>query len=83
MPLEEKCLYIYLFVSIDKIKCFQSIIDKMGNKLYKWQGKLVCQAGRSTKIQTVIGTTTQFHMGCFEIPQKSIKPMDAIQRRYR
>lgn len=50
--------------------------------LQSLQGKIINQAGRSTKIQDVVGTMAIFQMGCLKMPDKSIKKLKSLRRNY-
>lgn len=52
----------------------------MEYKLQGWWGKLVNWAGRSTQIQVVVNTMTNFQMGCMQFSGKTINKIDFIQK---
>ncbi|XP_026410329.1 uncharacterized protein LOC113305522 [Papaver somniferum] len=82
MGLNEKYLGLPLFLGKNKRESFKPIEEKVQSRLSTWQGKIIDQAGRSTQVQSVLGTMANYQMGFFKMPKHVIEFIDRIQKRY-
>jgi hypothetical protein len=65
-----------------KKEAFQSIIDKVANKVEGWRAKTLSQAGRLTLIKSVVAAIPSYAMSTFLLPLSICRKLDRIFKNF-
>ncbi|KAJ1702307.1 hypothetical protein LUZ63_002086 [Rhynchospora breviuscula] len=62
--------------------CFQSILDKIEQRLSGWKSRLLSRAGRLVLASSVLSALPSYFMAVFKLPAWLIKSIDKARRRF-
>ncbi|KAL9687653.1 hypothetical protein QQ045_032060 [Rhodiola kirilowii] len=77
VPSHSKYLGLPLVVGQRKVEVFNSIVEKVWNKINDWKNKFLSMAGREVLIKAVLQSLSVYMMSVYHFPQKTL---DAIAR---
>ena len=60
----------------------QPLIEKIGNRLPRWKGRLLNRAGRLTLVQSVLSSMPTYHLTIFPLAVWARKQIDKIRRSF-
>ncbi|XP_026383536.1 uncharacterized protein LOC113279033 [Papaver somniferum] len=67
-----------LFISREKIQLFDSIVEKMKQKIQRWIGKTLSQASKMVLNKATLASVASYQMSCFILPKETTKKIDAL-----
>ena len=71
--LTDKYLGLLVNVGMDKIDCFQFLIERIIKKISGWKEKLLSTGGKEILLKAVIQAIPTYAMSVFKIPKKIVK----------
>ena len=78
------CRYLGLQLhtcSLQKVHV-QPLIEKIGNRLARWKGRLLNRAGRLALVQSVLSSMLTYHLTIFPLAVWARKQIDKIRRSF-
>ena len=60
----------------------QPLIERIGQKLLGWKGKMMNRAGRLTLVTTVLSSMPTYHLTVFPLAVWARKKIDKIRRSF-
>ncbi|KAL0462130.1 UNVERIFIED_CONTAM: hypothetical protein Slati_0100600 [Sesamum latifolium] len=74
----EKYLGLPAVTGRNKKDVFQSIRDRVWQKVLGWKEKLLSQARKQTLIMAVLRAIPSYAMSCFQLPESLIKELESV-----
>ncbi|XP_026400661.1 uncharacterized protein LOC113296574 [Papaver somniferum] len=71
-----------LFISRAKIQLFDSIVEKMEQKIQRWIGKTLSQASKMVLNKATLASVASYQMSCFILPKVTTKKIASLQRDF-
>lgn len=82
MDIKDTHLGVPLFIDISKLKNFDSIIEKLEQRVKTWLGNTIPQPSRMVLNKSVLSGMPIYNIGCFVLLKKIMARIIAIQRDF-
>jgi len=73
--------FLCRYLGLQKVHV-QPLIEKIGNRLPRWKGRLLNRAGRLTLVQSLLSSMSTYHLIIFPLAIWARKQIDKIRRSF-